>query len=113
MNGFFILDQVFHIYPNVEAADRMGFRSIMSVPLLHEGRSIGTIGVARRSPGLFALPPALLGKALSLLGQKNMARRLLSPLVVAPATLLASGWSPQVPAGQALAAMAQRLAKEG
>ena len=31
----------------------MGFRSIMSVPLLHEGRSIGTIGVARREPGLF------------------------------------------------------------
>jgi len=40
-------------YPNVEAAERMGFRSIMSVPLLHEGRSIGTIGVARREPGLF------------------------------------------------------------
>jgi len=40
-------------YPNVEAAERMGFLSIMSVPLLHEGRSIGTIGVARREPGLF------------------------------------------------------------
>ena len=40
-------------YPNVEATERMGFLSIMSVPLLHEGRSIGTIGVARREPGLF------------------------------------------------------------
>jgi signal transduction histidine kinase/CheY-like chemotaxis protein len=31
----------------------MGIRSIMSVPLLHEGRAIGTIGVARDGPGLF------------------------------------------------------------
>ncbi len=45
-------------YTDVEAAERMGFRSIVSVPLLHEGRSIGTIGVARRSPGL--LPAAAL-----------------------------------------------------
>src|SRR5574337_773721 len=36
-----------------EAEDRMGFRSIMSVPLLHDGRAIGTIGVARREAGLF------------------------------------------------------------
>ena len=40
-------------YPHVDGAQRMGFRSIMSVPLLHEGRSIGTIGVAREEPGLF------------------------------------------------------------
>src|ERR1019366_3437248 len=31
-------------YPRVHG---MGFRSIMSVPLMHEGRSTGTIGVAR------------------------------------------------------------------
>ena len=37
-----------------DAQDKMGFVSIMSVPLLHEGRAIGTIGVARRAPGLFA-----------------------------------------------------------
>ncbi len=41
-------------YPDVEAAERMGVRSILSVPLLHEGRAIGTIGVARGEPGLFA-----------------------------------------------------------
>jgi GAF domain-containing protein len=31
-----------------DAQDKMGFLSIMSVPLLHDGRAIGTIGVARR-----------------------------------------------------------------
>jgi GAF domain-containing protein/DNA-binding response OmpR family regulator len=41
-------------YPDAERAERMGFRSILSVPLLHQGRSIGTIGVARREPGRFA-----------------------------------------------------------
>ena len=37
-----------------EVAQRSGFRSILSVPLLHQGRAIGTIGVARREPGRFA-----------------------------------------------------------
>jgi GAF domain-containing protein len=32
----------------------MGVRSILSVPLLHEGNAIGTIGVARGEPGRFA-----------------------------------------------------------
>jgi GAF domain-containing protein/CheY-like chemotaxis protein len=41
-------------YPDAERAERMGFRSILSVPLLHQGRSIGTIGVGRREPGRFA-----------------------------------------------------------
>ena len=41
-------------YPDAERAERMGFRSILSVPLLHQGRAIGTIGVARREPGRFA-----------------------------------------------------------
>jgi GAF domain-containing protein len=41
-------------YPDAERAERMGFRSILSVPLLLKGRSIGTIGVARREPGRFA-----------------------------------------------------------
>jgi GAF domain-containing protein/DNA-binding response OmpR family regulator len=41
-------------YPSVEVAQRSGFRSILSVPLLHQGRAIGTIGVARREPGRFA-----------------------------------------------------------
>ncbi len=40
-------------YPIAADAKDMGFLSIMSVPLLHEGRAIGTIGVARREPGLF------------------------------------------------------------
>ncbi len=37
-----------------EGAHQVGFRSILSVPLLHEGEVIGTIGVARRGPGLFS-----------------------------------------------------------
>ena len=41
-------------YPAAEVAQRSGFRSILSVPLLLQGRSIGTIGVARREPGRFA-----------------------------------------------------------
>ena len=41
-------------YPSVEVAQRSGFRGILSVPLLHQGRAIGTIGVARREPGRFA-----------------------------------------------------------
>jgi GAF domain-containing protein/CheY-like chemotaxis protein len=40
-------------YRDPTTSQRFGFRSIMSVPLLHEGRSIGTIGVARAEPGLF------------------------------------------------------------
>ncbi|MBX3642627.1 MAG: GAF domain-containing protein [Rubrivivax sp.] len=40
-------------YPSAELAQRSGFRSILSVPLLLQGRSIGTIGVARREPGRF------------------------------------------------------------
>jgi len=38
---------------DLERAQQMGFRSILSVPLLHEGRAIGTIGVTRREPGAF------------------------------------------------------------
>ena len=41
-------------YPDVAAAERMGVRSILSVPLLHEGRVIGTIGVARSEPARFS-----------------------------------------------------------
>ena len=41
-------------YPAADVAQRSGFRSILSVPLLLQGRSIGTIGVARREPGPFA-----------------------------------------------------------
>ena len=36
-----------------EGARQVGFRSIMSVPLLLDGQAIGTIAVARRTPGLF------------------------------------------------------------
>ncbi len=35
-----------------EGAQQVGFRSIMSVPLLLDGQAIGTIGVARKKPGL-------------------------------------------------------------
>ncbi|HEX7441207.1 MAG TPA: GAF domain-containing protein [Caldimonas sp.] len=36
-----------------EGARQVGFRSIMSVPLLLDGQAIGTIAVARSTPGLF------------------------------------------------------------
>ena len=36
-----------------EGARQVGFRSIMSVPLLLDGQAIGTIAVARPTPGLF------------------------------------------------------------
>ena len=36
-----------------EGARQVGFRSILSVPLLHDGEAIGTIAVARATPGLF------------------------------------------------------------
>jgi len=38
---------------NLQTAQQMGFRSILSVPLLREGQAIGTIGVTRRAPGPF------------------------------------------------------------
>ena len=41
-------------YAQADHAQRIGFLSIMSVPLLLKGRAIGTIGVARRQPGRFA-----------------------------------------------------------
>jgi GAF domain-containing protein/DNA-binding response OmpR family regulator len=36
-----------------EQARQAGFRSVLSVPLLREGRPIGTVGVAREQPGTF------------------------------------------------------------
>ncbi|MBL8385975.1 MAG: GAF domain-containing protein, partial [Burkholderiales bacterium] len=42
-------------YRFAENARESGLRSILSVPLLHEGRAIGTIGVSRSEPGVF--PP--------------------------------------------------------
>jgi two-component system NtrC family sensor kinase len=49
----------------VDGTHRMGFRSIMSVPLMHEGRSIGTIGVAREEPGLFPVAAVTLLQAFA------------------------------------------------
>ena len=41
-------------YLDAGSAQRMGIRAIVSVPLMLEGRAIGTIGVARSAPGRFA-----------------------------------------------------------
>ncbi|MGE5337304.1 MAG: GAF domain-containing protein, partial [Gemmatimonadota bacterium] len=40
-------------YPNPGSTQRIGFRSVMSVPLLRDGQALGTIGVGRREPGEF------------------------------------------------------------
>ena len=40
-------------YNNLATAQQVGFRSILSVPLLHDGQAIGTLGVAREAPGQF------------------------------------------------------------
>ncbi len=40
-------------YKHMATAQQVGFRSILSVPLLHGGQAIGTIGVARETPGPF------------------------------------------------------------
>ncbi len=40
-------------YNHIGTAQQVGFRSILSVPLLHDGQAIGTIGVARQAPGQF------------------------------------------------------------
>ncbi len=36
-----------------EGAEQSGWCSVMSVPMLHEGRAVGSIGVARKDPGEF------------------------------------------------------------
>ena len=41
-------------YPWREVIAGEGYRAILSVPLLRDGRAIGTIAVARRTPGAFA-----------------------------------------------------------
>ena len=40
-------------YQLSEATQQAGIRSLLQVPLLHEGRAIGTIGVGREEPGVF------------------------------------------------------------
>ena len=40
-------------YNNLATAQQVGFRSILSVPLLHDGQAIGTLGVACEAPGQF------------------------------------------------------------
>ena len=40
-------------YRDPEGSQRFGIRSVLSVPLLHEGRAIGTIGVFKGEPGPF------------------------------------------------------------
>ncbi len=40
-------------YPNRDSTRQIGFRSVMSVPLMRQGQAIGTIGVGRGEPGAF------------------------------------------------------------
>jgi signal transduction histidine kinase len=41
-------------YPLFGILERAGFRALLAVPLLHQGRAIGALIVRRRSPGAFA-----------------------------------------------------------
>ncbi len=41
-------------YLNRTIADTVGYRSVLFVPMLREGRPIGTVGVSRAEPGLFS-----------------------------------------------------------
>src|SRR5262245_21869708 len=42
--------------PNVELARRRGYRSVLVVPMLSQGATIGTINVSRADPGQFSKP---------------------------------------------------------
>ena len=41
-------------YPLFDVLQRAGFRALLAVPLLHQGRAIGALLVRRRRPGAFA-----------------------------------------------------------
>jgi nucleoside-diphosphate-sugar epimerase len=58
-----------------------------------------------RGAGLIPVPPALVGGALTLLGQRAMWERLSGSLVVSTARLSAIGYRPAVPTETALAAL--------
>lgn len=55
-----------------------------------------------REPGLFSVPPALLGAAAMLLGQGDRFSKLSAGLIAPPAALMAAGWMPPVTSGAGL-----------
>lgn len=59
----------------------------------------------KRSPGLVAVPPALLSSALRLIGCADLWERLGGALVASPAKLMAAGWRPALSTQAGLAAM--------
>jgi len=77
----------------------------------------GAIGVAElisllrtsagRRPSLMPVPPAMLSGLLSLMGKRDMAKRLAGPLVAEPTKLLGAGWRPVTDTRTAIAAMVQ------
>jgi nucleoside-diphosphate-sugar epimerase len=63
-------------------------------------------GLGRR-PGLFSLPPRLIGIAAGLVGGASLRERIGGELVVDPAKLIAAGWSPAPDTGAALTKIAR------
>src|SRR5262249_2189172 len=41
-------------YPSMRLAEKWGYRSLLAVPMLREGKPIGTIGVNGPEPGMFS-----------------------------------------------------------
>ncbi len=63
-----------------------------------------------RRPGLYAVPPGLLGLALRFLGKSEAWVRFGGELVVDPSKLIDAGWSPGTETAAALERMARNLA---
>jgi len=63
-----------------------------------------------RRPGLYAVPPGLLGVALRFLGKSEAWVRFGGELVVDPSKLIDAGWSPRSETAAALERMARNLA---
>lgn len=60
-----------------------------------------------RTPGLFPVPPAIVGAAARFGGRQADINRLRQSLVVDPAKLIAAGWRPRLSASEALAETAR------
>jgi nucleoside-diphosphate-sugar epimerase len=64
-----------------------------------------------RSPGLIAVPPALVRAGLVMAGRRLSADQLLGQLIVDPKKLLATGWRPDPDTKGAIAAMTRQWAE--
>ncbi|MCC6888245.1 MAG: NAD-dependent epimerase/dehydratase family protein [Hyphomicrobiales bacterium] len=65
-----------------------------------------------RRPGVFSMPPALLGAACRLAGREQAFRRLAGPLVADPAALGTCGWQPVTTSREGLRKLATETGDE-